>query len=184
MIKIRNKKNTLFILTSLLGLIFFLTQINVHVLEIKRDDGKTDYIKLNEDDGFSIIWQHSVEKEEWEEFFQIKNGAIYLTSTRFKTFGAGVPSKFKSSYMKDGWLYVPNLNVFIGELTIRAGNQTNHRLIHNNYHYPLSNQKTNSISYTLNKTKIPLLYFMIELCKSSMLVEAVGMKYLNDYKYV
>lgn len=41
---------------------------------------------------FSIRWIHSVEKEEWTEFYEIKNGELLLTHTSFKTFGAGVPS--------------------------------------------------------------------------------------------
>jgi hypothetical protein len=44
------------------------------------------------DTEFSIQWVHSVEKEQWREFFQRRNDELLLTRTKFKTFGAGVPA--------------------------------------------------------------------------------------------
>ncbi len=80
---------------------------------------------------FTIQWRHSVEKELWEEFFQVKENLIYIDGTRFKTFGAGVPSNAgNDTYIKDGWVYMVGINREIGkELRIRTGKTTGHKFI-------------------------------------------------------
>ncbi|RXT09094.1 DUF1850 domain-containing protein [Ammoniphilus sp. CFH 90114] len=58
------------------------------------------------DEAFSIGWIHSVEKEEWLEFYERRGNQILLTKTQFKTYGAGVPSSGKSSLTEDGYVEV------------------------------------------------------------------------------
>ncbi len=88
---------------------------------------------------FSLRWVHSVEQEEWEEFFRITDHSIYVDSTRFKTFGAGVPNQAgKASYLKNGWLYMVGIDRKIDDLHVRAGSTTNHRLYMKGKVYTLS----------------------------------------------
>lgn len=54
---------------------------------------------------FRLQWIHSVEKEHWQESYQINNQQLLLTSTQFKTFGAGTPSSEGVITSKDGWLH-------------------------------------------------------------------------------
>ena len=54
---------------------------------------------------FTLRWIHSVEKELWQENFQISGQQLLLTSTQFKTFGAGTPSNGKGVMSKEGWLH-------------------------------------------------------------------------------
>ncbi len=61
----------------------------------------TFYFKEKE---FSIYWIHSVEKEEWQEFYQRGENDLVLTYTKFKTFGAGVPSIGKVTKGEDGFI--------------------------------------------------------------------------------
>lgn len=61
----------------------------------------TFYFKEKE---FSIYWIHSVEKEEWQEFYQRDETGLVLTYTKFKTFGAGVPSVGKVVKGEDGFV--------------------------------------------------------------------------------
>ena len=53
---------------------------------------------------FDLSWIHSIEKEEWIEHYIIENSELLLKSTRFKTFGAGVPSEANEVQLKDGFV--------------------------------------------------------------------------------
>lgn len=53
---------------------------------------------------FELQWIHSVEKELWRETFQISGQELLLTTTQFKTFGAGTPSSADVIATTDGWL--------------------------------------------------------------------------------
>ena len=57
-------------------------------------------------DSFDIGWIHSVEKEPWFESFERKDAELLLTSTKFKTFGAGVPSSDKVIKSDDGFVHM------------------------------------------------------------------------------
>lgn len=50
------------------------------------------------------MWVHSVEKEEWQEFYRRSSGSLLLTYTKFKTFGAGVPSEGKITAQEKGYV--------------------------------------------------------------------------------
>ncbi|MGG1630205.1 DUF1850 domain-containing protein [Rossellomorea sp. NRS-1567] len=110
---------------------------------------------------FSIRWTHSVEKEDWEEFFHIKDNTINLTSTRFKTFGAGVPDNAgEDTYIKDGWVYMTNIHQPIGDsLRFQTGKNTNHRISFNERTLVLNSQR----SYQLSVGSVPMyeLIYMI-----------------------
>lgn len=73
---------------------------------------------------FALKWIHSVEKEEWVEFYEIKDDALFLSTTQFKTFGAGVPSTLNDSKqvaLKDGFVVMeinrsyPSLQLVVSE---------------------------------------------------------------------
>jgi hypothetical protein len=103
---------------------------------------------------FSIRWTHSVEKEDWEEFFHIQGETILLTSTRFKTFGAGVPDHAgDTTYIKDGWVYMTGIHQTIGSsLRFQTGKGTNHRIRVNGRTIALDSQ----VSYELSVRSVPL----------------------------
>ncbi|MCK9535151.1 MAG: DUF1850 domain-containing protein [Tenuifilaceae bacterium] len=54
---------------------------------------------------FELQWIHSVEKERWQETYQIADQQLLLTTTQFKTFGAGTPSNTGVIASTDGWLH-------------------------------------------------------------------------------
>lgn len=41
---------------------------------------------------FILKWKHSVEKQYWQEVYELKDDTLLLTKTYTQTFGAGVPS--------------------------------------------------------------------------------------------
>ena len=102
----------------------------------------------------SIRWTHSVEKEDWEEFFHIQDQTILLTSTRFKTFGAGVPDHAgDDTYIKDGWVYMTGIHQVIGStLRFQTGKETNHRILLNGRTIALDPQ----VNYQLSARSVPL----------------------------
>ncbi len=118
-------------LAALFLLLAGLAVLRLDMLTV-RQEGELFYAAPVKGEGqFSIRWVHSVEKEEWEEFFRLDDEEIIIDSTRFKTFGAGVPSHAGSgSFIKDGWVYMVDIDRPIGEtLVIRTGEETSHRLI-------------------------------------------------------
>ena len=54
---------------------------------------------------FTLQWIHSVEKELWQETYQAADQQLLLTTTQFKTFGAGTPSSEDVIASNDGWLH-------------------------------------------------------------------------------
>ncbi|MCA0992239.1 DUF1850 domain-containing protein [Pseudalkalibacillus hwajinpoensis] len=102
--------------------------IPFQVLTIEEEDGEESaHIGASE---FSLRWKHSVEKEDWEEFFVLTDTGILLTKTRFKTFGAGVPNDVGSdTFIKDGWVYMSGIQRSIGtSFYFRTGKTTEHRI--------------------------------------------------------
>lgn len=65
----------------------------------------TETIYLKQDQ-FDIQWVHSVEKEEWIESYEVKGSSFLLTTTAFKTFGAGVPSDGQIEIRDDGFVHM------------------------------------------------------------------------------
>ena len=55
---------------------------------------------------FALQWIHSVEKEEWLEFYERDGDSLLLTETKFKTYGAGVPSDGEIISSKDGYVHM------------------------------------------------------------------------------
>lgn len=65
----------------------------------------TDFQCVLTEQSFTLQWIHSVEKELWQEHYQTANQQLLLTTSHFKTFGAGTPSNEGTITSKDGWLH-------------------------------------------------------------------------------
>jgi hypothetical protein len=96
-----NNKKVIIGSTFLLVLLLFLF-IKKPVLQVSYADGAF-YLKEKE---FEIGWIHSVEKEPWFEQYMMKNNKLYLVGTRFKTFGAGMPSDGEIIPSSDGFIHM------------------------------------------------------------------------------
>lgn len=79
------------------------------------------YTHFYPSDQFELTWIHSVEKEEWREFYRVDDQDLLLYETAFKTFGAGVPSEGEIIPSDDGFIHLkvnqrfPELRLFISE---------------------------------------------------------------------
>ncbi|ARI76404.1 DUF1850 domain-containing protein [Halobacillus mangrovi] len=155
-------------LTSMLTIGFLLlVVIEVPALTVTSEGETQAFFPYKDGAEFSIRWQHSVEKEDWEEMFVLKNKEIELSGTRFKTFGAGVPNDTgEDTYIKDGWVYMTEINRVIGkQLSIRSGKSTNHRFIYEkDTTLPLKANR----SYQLTVKNYSLLYSLKEYITAKM----------------
>ncbi|AWY20912.1 DUF1850 domain-containing protein [Moraxella bovis] len=55
-------------------------------------------------DGFILKWRHSVEKQYWQEVYELDKDILVLTKTYIQTFGAGVPSTGKTISAPEGYV--------------------------------------------------------------------------------
>lgn len=129
----------------------------VRALTVSNGD-QLSYAFLLKDKTFSVKWIHSVEKEEWIEFFKVSKQTIYLDSTKFKTFGAGVPSySEKPTRLKDGWVYMDVDRKIGSELIVRSTSINDYQLKYNGNRYPL---KPSDNAYIVEVKKVPLLHII------------------------
>lgn len=106
--------------TGILVLLFFSHRLTFPLLTFEI----RDQLFWTTNQQFAIQWIHSVEKEEWVEFYERKEDTLLLTKTKFKTFGAGVPSTPEDSKqvaLVDGYVELeinrsfPSLQLIVSE---------------------------------------------------------------------
>jgi len=109
-------------------LIFSLLLIRIPVIEVTTDH-ETYFIR---DESITLSWIHSVEKVPWFEIYERVDGALVLTETYVKAFGAGVPSDLEVIDKKNGFVQMKvdrkmnEVNVVVSEnvqTTIIVGNK-------------------------------------------------------------
>lgn len=66
---------------------------------------------------FEVEWIHSVEKEAWIETYLVEGNKLILTTTAFKTYGAGVPSDGVIEDRGDGLVHM-KINREMVEVTL------------------------------------------------------------------
>lgn len=128
----------LWLLTSaalMAALVFFVLWASVSqqpVVEVQVD-GTTCYFT---EPNFELRWIHSVEKQWWEEQYQLTDDGLLLTTTYFEAFGAGTPStEALAPIQKPGYLgyqineTLPSLNWVVSRLTKGELNYADHRLL-------------------------------------------------------
>ncbi|WP_243387170.1 DUF1850 domain-containing protein [Bacillus kexueae] len=115
---------------KLLGgiLVFLMGFLPQNVLILSNSNGVLLYKPTITQHEVSMKWLHSVEKEEWEETYSVTEDELVLKSTRFKTFGAGVPDQTeKEMLVQDGWVLLEDMYVSMGKVIhFRTGKETQH----------------------------------------------------------
>lgn len=77
---------------------------------------------------FALRWRHSVEEEDWIEQFRVVGSEVQIVSTRFKTFGAGVPAHAGTHTSLDhGWVVMSGIDRDVDPLTVQAASAENYR---------------------------------------------------------
>ena len=81
-------------------------------------------LELRQDRVFSLKYTHSVEKTPVIETFQVQeNGTLLLISTRYKSYGVGLPSLPQEGKLTvaDGWLTLEGLQRQYRDIRVRVG---------------------------------------------------------------
>ncbi|ROO29470.1 hypothetical protein SAOR_03190 [Salinisphaera orenii MK-B5] len=105
---------------------------------------------------FALRWTHSVEKEAWIETFAVRDGAIELMATRFKTFGAGVPAAAgRRTTLEDGWVVMHDIHRVVDPLAVQAAAAEDYSLRHDGHWHALSEPGKKPILMIENR-RLPL----------------------------
>ncbi|ALX50247.1 DUF1850 domain-containing protein [Lentibacillus amyloliquefaciens] len=147
------KYKAVFSLALLILILIGVMFIPVKALTVLKGDEEI-YALYLKDRSFSIQWTHSVEKEDWIEYFNIRDDVLYLESTKFKTFGAGVPSQTEhSAVLEDGWVHM-DIERKIGEaLVVRSHQLNDYQLRFGKETYDL---QPSDDAYTISVSETPL----------------------------
>lgn len=68
---------------------------------------------------FRLMWRHSIEKQHWQEVYQLDGQVLVLSKTYVQTFGAGVPTSGQPVLAPTGyvgqsvWQVMPQINWLI-----------------------------------------------------------------------
>lgn len=109
-------------------------------------------------DTFGLAWIHSVEKEEWVEFYELKNDQLLLTHTSFKTFGAGVPSTpndGENTVLENGYVTM-DINRMFQSLQLVVSENVQSTLVLEEKEIPLYKLTKNYEVVTISVTKLSL----------------------------
>lgn len=69
-------------------------------------------------DHITLRWQHSIEKQRWEEDYRLEAGALRLTEARVRATGAGMEPPEQAVFKGGEWHYRPALPL-LPQLEIR-----------------------------------------------------------------
>lgn len=73
--------------------------------------------------GFTLSWQHSVEKIPWQESWTARQDGLHLTQARVKGSGAGMEPP-EDAVLRDGWyVFLPDIPP-LPELVLAASGDT------------------------------------------------------------
>lgn len=103
-------------------LVLLFIKVPVFVFEFEDE---TYYLKS---DHFDLSWIHSVEKEEWIETYSQQDTQMLLTETKFKTFGAGVPSQANKVSLENGYVKM-EINQLFQELNLTVSSNVKTTII-------------------------------------------------------
>ena len=121
------------------------------VIEVTYGD-ESFYI---EGESFEVGWIHSVEKEEWVEVYEVIDDELLLKETRFKTFGAGVPSEGEIIPSTDGFVHM-KVNQRMKELQLAVSENVQTTLYVSSEKIPLYDLTDNYEAVTIQITKRPI----------------------------
>ncbi len=85
-------------------------------------DGQTlSYHFLVPGEGFSLTYNHSVEKTPVVEIYKVKlNGGFIMDKTIFESYGAGLPLETRNFSSENGKFILDDMNIKIKDLRVRV----------------------------------------------------------------
>lgn len=147
-------------------IIFFMPVFNMFTIT-DNESGKIVYLnKVSNIDNFYISFIHSVNRMPVNEYYRIINNQFTIYKTTFYSYGAGMPDfedLGQKPILKDGMVYIDNLNINMDSFSIFVGRVANHSLNFSNKTYYLS-QLVRQGKSVLFKIKKVSLYTLLRRC--------------------
>lgn len=135
-----NKKRIAIIGIVILLIGLFTIRIKVLTLEDYETGLVLKSFKLK-DDTFTVLFTHSVMLSEVYEEYRVENGEIYLNKTKYKDYGAGLPTDQDYTFYIDEdekMLIIDGIHRKMEDLVYRAGSKrANHRILIGGKEYEL-----------------------------------------------
>lgn len=147
----------------ILFLLFLLSSYKTDYLILRNfNTGKNLEIFNLKDKKFNVIFTHSVMLSEVKEEYEIRNSSIYLIATRYKDYGAGLPTDVEGQFYIDEdkkELVVFNMNRKIDSLVYRTGSKrANHRI-------QVSKKEVEFLEFTEEKSPVEIEYLRLNIFK-------------------
>ncbi|WP_234983899.1 DUF1850 domain-containing protein [Selenihalanaerobacter shriftii] len=87
---------------------------------------------------FAIKYLHSVERTPVWEYFVVKDNKLYLTGTRYESYGAGLPFLKQHTYVVgDGKFEIKNIDKKLDSIPLRVSDYALHKFIIDKEEYKL-----------------------------------------------
>ncbi|KXS45617.1 MULTISPECIES: DUF1850 domain-containing protein [unclassified Candidatus Frackibacter] len=87
---------------------------------------------------FAIKYLHSVERTPVWEYFAVKDDKLYLTGTKYESYGAGLPFLKQHTYViEDDKFEIKNIDKELNLIPLRVSDYALHRFIINKQEYKL-----------------------------------------------
>lgn len=117
----------------LVGMVFLPTQQCLELTDYKTQQ-KIGCFPLEKNQGFVISYTHSVNKGRVKDFYQVYDNQLYITKTRFVSYGAGIPEPEKGENFVafDDYFEIQDINRHIPVLLVAVGVIANHGVELNN----------------------------------------------------
>lgn len=127
------RKGVLLLLIAVLVILTIVSSRNYYLVIEDIDTGKLLYktpVTLGQEIG--IEYDHSVNKEETSEWYQVGDGSLILKEHRYKTLGAGLPADALYDFkIEDKTMVLYNIDEEYEYVIYRTGRYAGHRLIIN-----------------------------------------------------
>ncbi|GAB3671715.1 DUF1850 domain-containing protein [Salinisphaera aquimarina] len=125
-------------------------------LLVSRGDALRYAFRGGDGTHFSLRWTHSVEEEDWIEEFAVRDQAIEIVATRFKTFGAGVPAHAgRATTLENGWVVMRGIDRVVDPLAVQAASAEHYRMRYGGRWFLLSKPGSEPI-LSFSNTRAPL----------------------------
>ena len=137
-----------------IALLFASFFLNFSVVTVEADE----QMYWTWQDAFELAWIQKKKKEEWVEFYEIKNDQLLLTHTSFKTFGAGVPSTpndGKNTVLENGYVTM-DIDRMFQSLQLVVSENVQSTLLLEEKEVPLYKLTKNYEVVTISVTKLSL----------------------------
>lgn len=87
---------------------------------------------------FAIKYTHSVENTPVWDYFKVTKGQLFLTSTKYMSYGAGLPFLDKNDYVvEEGQFIIKDIDTKLEQIPLRVSDYAKHKLLINGQSYKL-----------------------------------------------